>query len=238
MIDTTSAVLALRTRARSLSVCTTGSTTLSASTTGYGRTTGSFLTDGFAVGMEVVASGFSTSANNGQGVITAIATLTMTVTPYTVTGGVSGFTVASRTLATEGAAAGRTVLATLPAMRAWENTALDPVANVPYLTEEFVPATNSLITLPASTGQIEETGLYVLTWYGLPNYGVTAIHKSVDALKALFSPGTTFTAGSDVVRVRTDTAVRKSQLIPQGNGWTACVLTIPWRTRTTNAIAA
>lgn len=220
MIDTTSATLAFRNRALTLSVVTTGSTTLSATTTGYARTTGSFVTDGFLPGMEITPTGFAT---NTVDVLTEVTALALT-------------TASARTAET--AASGRTISVGLPANQAWDNVALDPPSGRPYLTEELVPATNSLITLPASTGTLEETGLYVLTWYGLSDKGAGSIRKCVDALKALFSPGTTVIAGSDVIHVRTDTSARTSQLIPQGNGWTACVLTVPWKTRTANAIAA
>ena len=138
----------------------------------------------------------------------------------------------------EASASGRTIAVSLPATRAWENIGVAPTEGRPWIEEDYVPATNTLVTLPASSGTLEETGLYVLTWYGLSDRDTGSIRSCVDALKALFSPGTTVTAGSNIVRVRTDTSVRASQLIPQGNGWTACVLTVPWKTRTTNAIAA
>ena len=72
MIDHLAALLALRGRALTLSVATTGSTSLSATTTGYARAAGSFITDGLVVGAEITASGFTTPANNGQGVVTAV----------------------------------------------------------------------------------------------------------------------------------------------------------------------
>lgn len=220
MIDHTSATLAFRNRALGLSVCTTGSTTLAATTTGYSRASGSFVTDGFAPGMELTPTGFAT---NTVDVITAVTTLTLT-------------TANARTA--EASASGRTIAVSLPATRAWENIGVAPTEGRPWIEEDYVPATNTLVTLPASSGTLEETGLYVLKWYGLERYGVTAIRKGVDALKALFAPGTTLTAGSDIVRVRTDTSVRAGQILPQGDGWAVCVLTVPWKTRTTNAIAA
>ena len=238
MIDHTAATLAFRNRALGVSVCTTGATTLSATTTGYARTAGSFLTDGFAKGMEVTASGFTTAANNGQGVITDLTATAMMVSAYTIANTPTGYTNSARTLAAESAAAGRTITCTLPACRAWENIDFTPFGSVPFVEEDYVPATNTLITLPADTGQIEETGLYILKWYGLATYGVTAIRKSVDAVKALFAPGTSLTAGTNTVRVRTDAGPYAGQLLPQGNGWSVVVLTVPWRTRTTNAIAA
>lgn len=46
----------------------------------YSRLSGSFFTDGFAVGMPVTFSGFSESGNNGVKVIGAITALALTVT--------------------------------------------------------------------------------------------------------------------------------------------------------------
>jgi hypothetical protein len=57
--------LALRGRVLTLSVATTGTTSLAATATGYTRAAGSFVTDGFKPGMEVLAAGFATSGNNG-----------------------------------------------------------------------------------------------------------------------------------------------------------------------------
>jgi hypothetical protein len=65
---------------------TTGTVSLSATATGYARTAGSFTTDGFAVGQQVTASGFTNPSNNGSSVIVAITAtaLTVTKTPATV----------------------------------------------------------------------------------------------------------------------------------------------------------
>ena len=238
MIDHTAATLALRNRALTLSVATTGSTTLAATTTGFTRAAGSFITDGFVVGMEILAAGFSTAANNGNGVVTSVAAGTLLVDAYTVTLGVTGYTVAARTLATEAAAAGRTISVGLPAMRAWENTALTPVAGKPYLEEDYVPATERLFTSPAASGMVEETGLYVLKWYGLSGKGISALRKSVHALKLLYTPGTKLTAGSHTVRVRADAATQTGQIIPLTGGMAVLVLPVPWLALSNNAIAA
>lgn len=69
-------------------IVTTGSTALSATATGYARPagSGSFITQGFAVGQTIVASGFANADNNGPSVITAVTaeTITVTKTPATV----------------------------------------------------------------------------------------------------------------------------------------------------------
>ena len=60
---------------------TTGNqTTLSATATGYVRSAGSFVTNGFAVGDVVTATGFTNAANNGESTVTAVAALVLTVT--------------------------------------------------------------------------------------------------------------------------------------------------------------
>jgi len=63
---------------------TTGaiSLTTSSTTQTYTRTTGSFVTDGFAVGDEVGITGFVNAVNNGRGVLTAVSALVLTVDNY------------------------------------------------------------------------------------------------------------------------------------------------------------
>jgi len=85
---------------------TTGSTSLSATSTGFARATGSFLADGFVVGQSVIASGFAaetptTTSNNGTAVVTAVSATELVVTknPLTVP---------------EAAATGRSIVSALP----------------------------------------------------------------------------------------------------------------------------
>lgn len=58
----------------------TGLTSLSATATTFVRAAGSFVTDGFAVGDIVTASGFATAGNNGRFAVTAVAATILTVT--------------------------------------------------------------------------------------------------------------------------------------------------------------
>ena len=219
MINSLSAHLAMRARALTCVVCTTGSTTLAATTAGFTRSAGSFVTDGFEPGMEVVPSGFASSAAR---IVTAVsASLLSTSAAPTV----------------ESASAGRTLLVGLPLLRGWENVTLSPVGGRPYLEEEWVPGTHSLVSFAANGGTAEETGLYILRWFGLMNTGTNAMRRQLNALMALFTPGSTVTAGSDVVRVRSDTAVYAGQLLPQGNGWVVGIVTIPWRAWSVNVVS-
>lgn len=101
---------------------TTGSTTLSADPTGYSRSSGSFITNGFVVGQQITASGFTNAANNGRSTITGVTATQLTVTkstPPVTEAAASGRTiiadaeiVVSRAspLVAQGAASGRTVL--------------------------------------------------------------------------------------------------------------------------------
>jgi hypothetical protein len=79
---------------------TTGSATLAATATGYSRTTGSFITNGFAVGDEITASGFTTAANNGRSIVTAVTATDLTVTKAVPT--VAEAAAAGRTLISDG----------------------------------------------------------------------------------------------------------------------------------------
>lgn len=57
----------------------TGSITLSSTATGYLRTTGSFIDDGFQVGMPITVTGFDSAATNGRAVVTAVSATSLVV---------------------------------------------------------------------------------------------------------------------------------------------------------------
>lgn len=242
MLDTTAAILALRNRALGLEVATTGSTSLSATTTGYARAAGSFITDGFATGMEVLASGFSNAANNGRSVILGVTATALTVTKITeqaVSASDPTRTIVAGTAnATESAGSGRSIVAGLPVLRAWEGIRVAPSPLAPWIEEDLVPGTSEMLTMPYSNGVAEETGLYVLKWYGVAGKGISGIRKCVDDLLARFTPGTTVTAGSETIRIRGDVRPRSTQLLAQEGGWLLCAIEIPWRVTTTNTVAA
>jgi hypothetical protein len=234
MIDRQAALLALRGRLLTLSQCTTGAQSLSATPTGYARAAGSFVADGIVVGAEILASGFTTSANNGQGVITAVTASTLTVDAYTVTAVPGGYTVTARVLATEAAAAGRTVSVGLFAMRQWVNTAITPVAARPWVQEQFLPGPAQQVTL-SRAGQIEVLPQYVITLYGLSGTGAGALYKLADAILSLFSPTTSLTLSTgDVLTVSTVPAPYPGQLIAADPGWSALPTTIPCTARSAN----
>ena len=219
MIDLLAVQLALRNRAKTLTVCTTGSITMAATATGYTRADGgSFVTDGLKAGMEVTPVGFTA---NPVDVITSVTAGAVTV---------------ATARAVQSSASGKTLKVVLPAARAWENDKFDPVPGHVYLEEDFVPGTHQLVTFPASQGRAEETGLYILKWYGLADYGTAALLKQADAVRALFTPGVTLSAGSNTLRMQPNTAVSVSQILPVTGGWAVIVITIPWLARSRNTV--
>ncbi len=211
------AQLALEARIRTVVVATTGLVTLAATATGYTRSTGSFLTDGFAAGMEVVPAGFT---QTDAGVITNVDDLTMTIN-----GG--------RTI--QGAGAGRSLIAGLPQLRAWENVELEPVSGRPYFEGDYVPATRDLRTVPAAGGITEDTGIYVVKWYGIAGTGLLALSRAANALLALFKPGDVLAlVDSTALRIREKPGPWRGQARADAPGWAVVTVTIPWRLYSTN----
>lgn len=202
--------LALRARALALTVCTTGVISLASTASGYVRTTGSFLDDGFAVGMEVVPLGFSDLTPR---VITSVSALTVNV---------------NGTVTAQNVASGRGLTVGLPAIRALENLEIDPIAGRPFAEEEFVPATRRLLTT-TSNGFVELTGLYVWRWYGLANTGGAGIRRCVNALCDQYPEmlGIPLT-DSTTLRIRGNPAPSVGAITQRPGGWALCTLTVPW----------
>lgn len=107
--------------------------TLSATATGYARSSGSFLTDGYAIGDVIWGAGFTNSVNNGAHTITNVTATDITCTGTTV----------------ESAAAGRSltkVAVTLGPTHYWDvnrlNISLADIRNV--VTGRYVSAAGNL----------------------------------------------------------------------------------------------
>lgn len=220
MIDTYALQKALRTKALSLSVASCNGVDLSATVATFSRASGSFLTDGFSVGMEVVSAGFSESANNATWVATAVTALTLEI---------------DGSLTTESAGAGKTLSVGLPAARAWENIKFEPTTDAPWIDEQLVPGPTRQISV-GPLGTIESRVLYQLTVHVPENKGIGAPTQYADAVMALFAPRTQVTFGSDVARVRTDTGPYRGQMIRRVPGWVSVPVVIPLEIRTANTI--
>ena len=217
MIDHSAIQLACRARARSLSVCTTGAMSLTSTTTGYTRASGSFLTDGFRMGMEVTPAGFSDTTKR---TITAVTALAMTV---------NGAPTAQT------ADVGRTLSVGLPSSQAWENVAHTPAVGTPWVSESYVPGALSRATMGA-LGQLEALGLYILSVYGPTGIDTGALYGYADALVSHFAPDTPLALSTgDTTRVRGRPAPSVGQVLILDGGWAALTVTIPILTRVTNS---
>jgi hypothetical protein len=127
-------------------------------------------------------------------------------------------------------------LSGLPDDRAWENTQFTPRVGHPYIEEEYLPAPGTLRGFTQG-GVAEDTGMYVVRWYGLANTDL-AIVDDVHALLALFPPGLalTTTAG-DTAHVRGDVMPSRSPLRADGPDWIVCTVTIPFRCYTLTPVS-
>ena len=225
MFNHNDALLALRAKLLTLSVLTTGSTSLAAISTGFTRASGSFVTDGFAVGMEVTPAGF---VDNTRRVVTNVAALTLTV---------------SGTVTAESAAGSRSLTVALPSVRVWENAepknaagaTVTLVPGTPYITEQYLPGPTERITL-GPLGELEAMPVYIPTVYVPSNVGRMAAAKYADALVTLFAPETAITLSGSSLRVRSRPGPFPGQLLQLETGFAGIAVTVPLRYRTPNSI--
>lgn len=214
--DNTAAQQSFRDRLVTLAAVSTGAANIGASGVGYTRVAGSFITDGFELGMELLASGFGISTNNGIKVVTSVASLML---------GVQGG------LAIEGAGATLLVVG-LPEQRVWENVRLDNKASgKPYIEEQWIPQPTRMLNIPYQGGKSEAIGLYVIRWYAVEDKGSASITRPADAVVELFKAGTIITTGAgQVIRVRgRESGPYRGEVRRASPGWVVCTITIPWR---------
>jgi hypothetical protein len=145
VIDHHALQLALRARALTLTVAECSGVNLSASGSGFVRASGSFLDDGFAVGMEVLSDNFTDSDNDGYWIVTAVSATTLTI---------------DGSLNAESAGANKTLTVGLPSSQAWENKGVGaPNRYADALLELFTPRTS--ITFGSLTARVRtDTGPY------------------------------------------------------------------------------
>ncbi len=225
MIDHTSLQLAARARALTLQVCTTGLVTLSATSTGFARTAGSFVTDGFAVGMELLAAGFGVSGNNTRFTITAVTALAITCADP-----VNGSPTA------EAAAAGRSLTVGMPGDFAFEDIDFTPTTGRPYAEESYQPGPAINQQTLGPNGTINAYPLYLVRFYAPAGTGLHALTKPADALITLFAPRTPLTlTNGDVARVRTDVGPSRGPIREEKPGWAVVLVSIPLWLQTANS---
>jgi hypothetical protein len=209
--------MACRAQLEALVIATTGAIALASIATGYTRTTGSFVADGFVVGQEITATGFP------GGMVVDVIT---EVTPLRV--GVA------RTLPVVASATGRTLRMLPPALRVYGNRSAEPSPDRPFLETDCVSQPGELLSGPAAHGVVEERGLYVVRWYAPLDTGELGLRRTADALLRAFPPGMRFEAGPVFVRVRGDVIPWSGSVLRVASH--ACVVsTIPWRVIANNS---
>lgn len=207
---------ALRAHLKTLTVATTGVTSLAATADGFTRDVGSFIDDGFVRGMEVKPSGF---ADNTPAIVTRVDPLTLYVE-----GG--------RTA--EALAIGRSLVVGLPEQRAWENMPFTPEDGRWYIDEDYLPGPSGRATLGKENYEIDAFPTYVIQLYGLGGKGVQALYTVASQILLLFRPNLDILmAGGNVARVRSDTAPFRGQVVPEGTSHALITITIPLWVRVT-----
>lgn len=223
MPDTLAWQLAMRERAKTLALVTTGVINVSASITGYHRAIGSFAVDGFLTGMELVATGFGVSTNNGPHTITKV-----TASDLEINGGCTA----------EAEAGGRILAVGLPSRRAWENVDFKAIQGQPHVEEQFIPGPANLVS-GGQNGRMIYEPLYSLAVYGIIKVGLGGVVKYADGILALFAPKLALPlANGDILRVRGDTAPFRGQMIFRQDVPDHAVIpvTIPFRIETFNTL--
>jgi hypothetical protein len=214
MVDHFLLLTAIRSRLKSLLVDTTGSVSLASTATGYSRSSGSFITDGFEVGAEVTPVGFPQTT---PGVVVGL-----TATAMTIEGG--------RAIQAEGA--GRTLKVELPAMRSWENQKFDPIDKRWYIDEDYIPGPVNRVT-GGINGEFDVEPTYVIRLYGLASTGVAALYRVSDAILRLFLPNSyMLVSDGHIVYVKSSPAPYKSQVMAEGPSHAVVVITVPLWVRT------
>jgi hypothetical protein len=234
MLDEISIQLALRSRLLAMTVTTTGSISLAATTTGYVRTTGSFITDGFSAGMEITPAGFT---NNSKAVITDVSALTITAKRIMATTANGVTTYALAALTAEAAAGSRSLTVGLPSQRAWENYDDDfqPTAGIPWVREEMSLGPHGQITIGPG-GDVRGEPQYAIHFYVPTGTKLTA-KRYTHAARVTFAPNQDITITGGRVRVRGQPAPLVGPLLPNViPGFAGQTIQIPIEVRSPNVI--
>ncbi len=218
MLDLEIVNLALRARLQTVTIAATPTMDLSATSAGYARLTGSFVTEGYAEGMEVTPTGFPSeiAPRIDVATISKVEPLLLTIAK-------------GRTPAVS--ASGRSLRVGLPGIAAFDK----PVTRVPdrpYFVEQFSPS-----IAPTVGGYTEDRGLYALTYLSETKYGKTPIQRAMLAIRELFTPGTLIGTGTNQVRIRGLANTPPSQIY-DGDGWSWSTFKPEWAAFTRNIIAA
>lgn len=232
--------IALRTRALAVEVLRVTGTFSTVTATGYARASGSFLTDGFEVGMEIRGEDFDTPANEAPKVIMDVSALLITTRRINVSAeGDRTLDPTASGCVTE-AVGTRTLVVGMPAGVEYENARFKPGAGVPWWREEFSPSPGGRRHEVGSNSMVEYFVDYFMTLFLPPNTGVRAAHRYSEALLDAFPPGYTFTlAVPGKLRIRTEATPWPSPVFQAATpepGFLVVPVTVPCILWTSNSI--
>lgn len=196
---------AIRTRIQSVVKAQSGALSLTSAGSVITRASGSFITNGFGVGDEVMVAGFTPVTPNGRAMISAVTALTMTL---------------DRTLGTASAAAG-TITAGTPQGRHWEGFSYAPSVGQPFFVENMLTPDSSVRAL-GSDGLIEHRIEGVFTLVYPAGQGTKPIESMAGAFLKHFKPGTGLTYGTTTGIVF---GVRRASGLVQQPDWLRLVIT-------------
>lgn len=219
MIANTEVRQLVRNRLLGLNVATTGTTTLASTEQGYSRPAGSFVADGFVVGMEVVPSGFT---DNTPDVITYVDATSIHVA--------NGRTA-------ETASAGRALNVGLPTKRGWEGFVLDDEGHGWTMEEQYVPGPGQHQVTVGPQGEVLHMPIYILRLTSPFGLGSSALYTVADAILDLFPPRYAFTlADGSTFRVRSQEGPYRTQAMQVDANSLFTNVYIPLWGRTRNSI--
>jgi hypothetical protein len=231
MMDDDAVHTALRTYAFPVTIATTGPIELAATATGYTRADGgSFYSDMFRRGMEIVTSGFGAPV---RAIITSVSATDMRVRPFVISVSGGAQTVTYPALVASPAASGRSIVAPFPSMRELENeapsglTAFVPISGIPYVEEEFSPG----VTMRVAGNLYSSNGDYFWKYHGVAGVGSSHLRKSLFALKQHYTDAIIPIPNEQyVIRIRGDPAPTQQNVIQTVAG-PVLILAISWEVR-------
>lgn len=218
MINDLAVILAVRAKLLGLVFASTGVTTLTAVGNGFTRATGSFVTDGFVRGMEVVPTGF---ANNTPAVLESVAATTLTI---------------RGTRPAEAAAAGRSLTVGMPPLFNYENRGVKPVDGRWFADEDYLPGVLADSTI-GTTHDLEYWPAYVLKLEGIADVGIDAAFKVTRSILQAFPPFSDVgVVEGRALKVRSSPAPFRGQLLNTEAGKFEVAVTIPLTLRVQNTV--
>ncbi|HEY6965902.1 MAG TPA: phage tail terminator-like protein [Burkholderiales bacterium] len=178
------------------------------------RASGSWITDGFGVGDEVMVAGFAAAQNNGRALVTAVTAADLTL---------------DKALTTEAAGPAITVTAGLWQGRAWEGMPYAPTRGAPYVSETL-RAISSQVRALGVGGTIAHTLLGTLVLFYPAGRGTLAVERMAGAIMKHLKPGTSLSYGTSAGVV---TEASRAPLLQEPD-WISCPVLITMAAHTTN----